>query len=253
MTAYLLLGVFSVVVVGCTGAGGTVGLEGTTWILSSFDGQPPLPGSTITAIFESDGKMGGSSGCNSYGASYRTSGDGLTISDPFSTMMACEPDLMEQETDFLSALTATASFVISGETLTLKDAAGASRLVFQAQSTELSGTSWSVVSYNNGSGGVVSVLAGTDLTADFGSAGQLSGNAGCNTYNASYTTDGGAITIGAPASTRMFCAEPEGVMDQEAQYLAALETAARYSVNGPRLELRTADGALAVSLQAAQP
>jgi hypothetical protein len=50
----------------------------------------------------------------------------------------------------------------------------------------------------------------------------------------------------------MFCGEPEGVMDQEAQYLAALPTAARYSVSGPRLELRTADGALAASFQAAR-
>ena len=49
----------------------------------------------------------------------------------------------------------------------------------------------------------------------------------------------------------MFCAEPEGVMDQEAQYLAALETAATYTISADRLELRTADGALAVSYVAA--
>jgi hypothetical protein len=34
-------------------------------------------------------------------------------------------------------------------------------------------------------------------------------------------------------------------MDQEAQYLAALQSAATYSRLGDRLELRTADGALA--------
>jgi heat shock protein HslJ len=35
-------------------------------------------------------------------------------------------------------------------------------------------------------------------------------------------------------------------MEQEAQYLSALETAATYKIEGKVLELRTADGALAV-------
>jgi heat shock protein HslJ len=48
----------------------------------------------------------------------------------------------------------------------------------------------------------------------------------------------------------MACAEPEGVMEQEAQYLAALQTAAIYKLEGNRLQLRTADSALAVDLTA---
>jgi heat shock protein HslJ len=43
----------------------------------------------------------------------------------------------------------------------------------------------------------------------------------------------------------MACDQPEGVMDQEAQYLAALQSAATYSIEGNRLELRTADDAMA--------
>jgi heat shock protein HslJ len=49
----------------------------------------------------------------------------------------------------------------------------------------------------------------------------------------------------------MFCSVPEGVMDQEALYLAALQTAATYSLQGDSLEFRAADGGLAVSFQAA--
>jgi heat shock protein HslJ len=168
---------------------------------------------------------------------------------------------MQQESDYLAALSATASYAIapsipegiSGDTLTIKDSSGASRLVFAAQSNELGGTSWIVTGYNNGQGGVVSVLLGTELTADFGGDGQLAGNAGCNTYNAAYTTDGDSITIAPAASTRMFCGEPEGVMDQETEYLMALSTAATYSITGSRLQLRTADGALAADFQQAGP
>jgi heat shock protein HslJ len=47
------------------------------------------------------------------------------------------------------------------------------------------------------------------------------------------------------------CSEPEGIMEQEAQYLAALETAATYQIQSDRMEMHTADGALAVNFAAA--
>ena len=53
----------------------------------------------------------------------------------------------------------------------------------------------------------------------------LSGSASCNNYMATYTVDGDGITIGPAASTRMMCADPEGVMEQEMAYLASLTTA----------------------------
>jgi len=40
-------------------------------------------------------------------------------------------------------------------------------------------------------------------------------------------------------------------MEQEAQYLKALSTAATYRLDGNRLELRTTAGALAVTLSSA--
>jgi heat shock protein HslJ len=119
-------------------------------------------------------------------------------------------------------------------------------LVYKAQTQDLAGTSWEVISYNNGKQAVTSVLAGSSITAEFGKDGTLSGNSGCNSYNGSYTINGNQITIGPLASTRMACSAPEGVMEQEAQYLAALETAATYQIEGTVLELRTQDGALAV-------
>ena len=43
----------------------------------------------------------------------------------------------------------------------------------------------------------------------------------------------------------MFCGEPAGVMEQEQAYLAALTQVVTYNVDGDRLELRSADGAVA--------
>ena len=49
----------------------------------------------------------------------------------------------------------------------------------------------------------------------------------------------------------MMCAEPEGVMEQESLYLAALETANVYSIDGDRLQLRTSEGSLVADYRAA--
>ena len=133
--------------------------------------------------------------------------------------------------------------------MSLNDASSKALVIYKAQSQSLDGTSWQVISYNNGNQAVTSVLAGTELTAIFGTDGNLSGSSGCNTYVGSYKVDGDKITIGPLASTKKFCIDPAGVMDQESQFLAALQSAAAYKMEGNRLELRTQDGALAADLQ----
>jgi hypothetical protein len=62
-----------------------------------------------------------------------------------------------------------------------------------------------------------------------------------------YATDQGGIEISPPASTRKACAAPEGVMEQEAAYLAALPTAAQYRLDGGSLALLSADGTYVAS------
>jgi len=152
---------------------------------------------------------------------------------------------MEQESAYLKALAEAKTYAVKGDQLTLTGADKTSLAIYKAQSQDLSGTSWEVTGYNNGKQAVTGTLAGTTLTADFGKDGSLSGNAGCNTYSGSYKVNGDQITIGPLASTMMACDQPEGVMEQEAQYLAALQSAATYQIEGNVLQLRTKDDALA--------
>ena len=229
-------------------------LTGQVWGLSTLMDQGLVPGSSISAQFTSDGKVSGSAGCNQYSGTYTASGNTLKISSPLaSTMKACSQELMDQESAYLKALGEVRNFTVSGDQLTLSDANKKNLLVYKAQSQDLSGTSWEVIGYNNGKQAVTSVLAGSTLTAEFGTDGNLSGNSGCNNYNGPYTITANQIKIGPLASTRMACADPAGVMEQEAQYLAALETAATYQLQGTGLELRTKDGALAVDAAIATP
>lgn len=221
-------------------------LTGKIWALTELEGQPLAAGTGISVQFTADGKVSGSAGCNRYSGTYTVSGNNITFSSPMaSTMMMCEQAVMDQESAFLNALGMAKTFAIDGEQLTLTGGDGAKLAVFAAQSQELAGSNWEVTAYNNGNQAVVGVLEGTTLTASFGEDGSLSGNSGCNQYTGTYKVDGSQITIGPLASTMMMCSDPAEVMDQEAQFLAALQSAASYEIEGNVLQLRTADDALA--------
>jgi heat shock protein HslJ len=232
----------------CSPSGSSQGLTGSIWLLSELNGEAPIIGTAITAEFDEEGRVGGSSGCNNYSTSYDVNGNQLTLGEPLaSTMMACPEEIMEQEREYLGALADTATFEISNEELIFKDVNGNELVRFDSVDQSLEGSSWQVLSYNNGKGGVTSLIIGTEITANFGEDGLLAGNAGCNGYSADYETDGNNISIGPAVSTEMACLDIEGVMEQ--RYLAALGTAASYKIDGLNMEMRTADGALVATFQ----
>jgi heat shock protein HslJ len=247
----LSMGLFAALLVLAACASSSQGggdLTGQVWGLSELAGNSLEADTGISAQFTSDGQVSGSAGCNQYAGTYTVSGDTIEISSPLSsTMMACAPDIMVQETAYLKALENARTYAASRDKLTLSGPEGNELLTYQSQSQDLAGSNWDVISYNNGQQAVVSVMAGTSLTADFGRDGTLSGNGGCNDYSAPYTVSRDQISIGPVIATMKACSDPEGVMDQEIQYLTALETAATYQIEGTTLELRTEEGALAAN------
>ncbi len=221
-------------------------LTGKVWALTELMGKPLVAGTGISAEFTADGMVSGSAGCNRYNGTYTVSGSNITFSSPMaSTLMMCEQAVMDQESTYLNALGEAKAFALSGDQLTLTGGDGSKLAVYKAQSQDLAGTDWEVTAYNNGQQAVVGALEGTALTASFGEDGSLSGNSGCNQFTGPYTVDGNQITIGPLASTMMMCSDPEGAMDQEAQFLIALQSAANYEIEGNVLQLRTKDDALA--------
>ena len=74
---------------------------------------------------DADKRVGGSTTCNSMGGTFEVTGDRISFGPLMSTKMACvEPELMAQETRFMSALDSVERFAISADTLSLY-AAGA--------------------------------------------------------------------------------------------------------------------------------
>ncbi|MCX7852433.1 MAG: META domain-containing protein [Caldilineales bacterium] len=247
--AYQLVTVVAKISPGAVAPGGTTTpLEGILWQLEALAGpdgnlQPALPQVKVTATF-ANGILGGHAGCNNYSAAYRLEGERLSVETIMTTMMACADDaLNEQERLYLAALDAAAGYTIADGRLTLRNAAGADVLVFVAvPPASLTGTTWVLSYYHNGAEALVSSLAETQITLVFGEDGQVSGSAGCNTYQAPYQVEGANLTIAAPATTRMMCAEPAGIMEQENAYLQALTRAATYTIIGDELTLFDVEG-----------
>ena len=109
-------------------------LAGTAWFLESI-GQggaiaTTLRNTVVSATF-ADGRLNGSSGCNTFMADYTLGNDGaLSIGPAGATRMACEPAIMNQESTFLTALENTERYVIEGDRLTLYQPNGS--LIFVA-------------------------------------------------------------------------------------------------------------------------
>lgn len=238
-------------VTACSASGGSGGtFEGTTWLLKSYDNGTSMvdvpQGVYPDAVFAA-GKVSGVLVCNSYTGGYTTSGSSLTISALAMTQMACPSTSPDVEGQMAAAMQKSATFTASRESLKLYDSSGKNVAVYQAAPADpLADTAWDATGINNGNQAVVSVAAGTAITARFGADGQLSGNGGCNDYSAMYTAVNGTITIGPVAATQKAC--DAAVMQQEQQYFAALALAHTFDVSGgTTLTLRDSGGAMQVT------
>jgi len=214
--------------------------------------EPPLSETTIDIRF-AEGELNGAAGCNRYFGSYSLEGDdGLTVSSEIgSTQMACPPPIAEQEQLYLSLLRQVALWNLETGSLVLRHQDGRALLAYgPALPASVEGAAWRATGINNGKGGVVSTASTSLSTASFVD-GTATGSGGCNNFNATYEMTGDEISIGPVAATRKACPEPEGIMDQEQQYFAALGRATQVILSPARLDLRDEEGSLQVSFEEA--
>lgn len=222
-------------------------LDGTAWVLAALPGRTLVPAVDVTMAFR-DGTASGTDGCNCFSAPYTATGDQIAISPTgASTMMACPPRVMEQASAYLASLARAATWRVAAGQLELLSRKGTLLASFAPQATQLAGTRWRVTALNNDRQAMVGVITGSTLTMVFGTDGRVTGSAGCNSYTAAWSQQGDRLTLGPPAATRLSCAQVD-VMEQEQQFLRALGTVATARQEASRLELRTAAGAMAITL-----
>jgi heat shock protein HslJ len=229
------------------------GLEGLDWRLEQFLGgsgeMTPVLAETPVDVRFRRGEISGSAGCNHYFGRYNAGSDRrLTLGPKIgSTQMACPPAVAGQEERYFTLLSRVAAWQRQDGSLLLLDSGHQIILRYiPAKPTALEGSPWQASGINNGRGGVVSSKATHLATALFAN-GRISGNAGCNQFSASYEIEGNQITIGRAITTRKHCEEPDGIMEQEQQYLQALGRVRTYTMKPDGLELRDENGSLQIS------
>jgi heat shock protein HslJ len=237
-------------------AGGSA-IEGTVWRLVGLSGLDPAAladASTVPTLRFEAGRVEGFGGCNRLAGGYAIDGDHVKLGPLAGTMMACPGPASEVEAAFTRALAGTLLFHVAEERLTLAPESDAdAKLVFvAAPAPRLEGVTWEVILFNNGRHAVVGLRTDTRLTVSF-QDGVAAGHAGCNGFRASYTLEGASLAVGPAAATRKFCAG-EGIMEQEREFLAALESATTWAIDARgTLDLHRADGERALMAREGAP
>ena len=116
----------------------------------------------------------------------------------------------------------------------------------KAETVAIDNTTWVLLQYGK-QGNLQAVLDGTEITVTFDSKnGQVRGSAGCNTYFGDYEANKNELSISTLAWTERGCIEPEGVMEQEQQYLSALRAAGSYTIEDGELQISSSGGWLLI-------
>jgi heat shock protein HslJ len=241
--------VVAALVAACSAGPGQGGeLEGTDWVLRSYeqDGALTLVPETqyADASFFAQ-RVRGFSGCNQFDARYRAGGRTLLISSrAATTVMACPEEDMTFEQTYLGLLSESRFYSARRDTLTIYDGSATTILVFDAAPRNPLRGDWRVDSFASAPNTVTAVLEGTELEVIFGLA-SVGGFAGCNSFSGTYGTNGNVVRVGRLATTRKAC--EQDVMDQETAFLEALQGAALVESRGDRLNLTDLSGSIVVA------
>ncbi len=223
------------------------GLTGVTWqwvsTTTAVEQITVSDPTRYTILFNADGTAAIQADCNQVTATYTTSGSSISITLGAATLAAC-PEGSQDQLFTTSLANAAIYFFLEGDLYmdlfadsgTMRFSTGAvsgggdttggdttggdQPLDTDSPTGGAEGTTLVLTSFGP-AGAEQAVIPGTTITAAF-SEGQVSGSAGCNSYSAPIIPGDGFFTIGLPAVTFSVCTEPEGIMDQETAYLAAL-------------------------------
>ncbi len=187
--------------VGCAGAtvpGGPAqpaGLAGRTFLSSGVTraGQPfaLAPNTQIRLIFNADGNLGASAGCNSIGGTWRLDGNALTFDGGGMTEMGCDEPRHAQDEWLVTFLASKPQVALTGNDLALKSGDTVISLVdreIAQPDLPLVGTTWTVTSIISGDA-VSSIPDQAIATLQIAADGRVRINTGCNEAGGTVTVD----------------------------------------------------------------
>ena len=207
-----------------------------------------VPGSVLTLVLESDGRAHGFTGCDRFDSSYTLDDREIAFAPPIIGPRPCASFSLQAQADgYLGALANVRLWAFDDQKLKLRDATDTTQISLEAAPAPIFARTWAPTGIAGPDGTLVPPVPGSSLSLDFHGDGRLSGSTGCNDFFGDYQVAGGAIDIGPLGTTRMACASDE-LAAQEASYLAALDAATLWTLDGQDLVLLGADGATLMTL-----
>ncbi|HSE07465.1 MAG TPA: META domain-containing protein [Nocardioidaceae bacterium] len=225
-------------------------LDGNWHLVEGRDGEGVLGlGQREVTLGFDDAAVGGSSGCNVYGAQVLVEGASVRFDEIGGTEMACEPHVMDLERRFLAVLGAVQAAEVDGGTLRLSGPD--SELTFERDAavddTAFVGTTWTLESLIDGET-ASSVLPGGELS--FTENGVVVGSSGCRTVRGSYEVHGDEVTVSElDIEDPLAGACPPGAEAQHRHVVDVLRNGFTAGIDGERLTL-TSEKGLALQLRA---
>lgn len=227
-----------------------VSLDGTSWILSDFEGVTLIPGVDVTAEF-ADGQISGTSGCNSYGGAYTLDGNNFSIGEIASTAMDCLDPIMALETPFQEALLTATAVSLNEDTLTIETEMGTLTFVPQTAvsrqepiaPTQLFESIWQLVALETPDG-PLPAQSEAPITMQF-TPDIIAGHSGCIRYTAGYhlAPEAFLLLVGNFSQSARDCRSGAGQLEQT--FFNLLETAESYTLEADTLTIFTTNGTLA--------
>jgi heat shock protein HslJ len=228
-------------------------LDGRTFVSTTVTGRE-LVDRTVLRLGFDGASFSAYAGCNQMGGAWDDGGDRMIVGDGvYSTEMACEPALMEQDAWFVEFLVAGPSVDVDGDRLVL--GVGPTVIEFLDRRVaepdlSLRGTVWrvdTIITGETAAGG----FGGAEATLVFGED-SVDVAAGCNSGGATVTyVDEQTVKFGPLGLTKMLC-EPDR-MALEAGVSAIFSTGepVTVTIEADRLLLRSGD--VGLGLAAVEP
>ncbi|MGW6691144.1 META domain-containing protein [Streptomyces sp. NPDC054961] len=234
------------------------GFTGTWSVVSLTEGGRTLTAPDAAGLTLRPGKGGheaevtGNYGCNGFTARVVfDSGTTMTVRPGSSTDMACEN--MRFETAFARLFQGRLTVREQPDAVTLKTPEGNEISLTTKPRTPaapLLATVWIVDSLLDGdTASSLPAEAAGKARFTVAADGSASGGLGCNRFDAKATVEGGSLTFGPLATTRMACTGPQGQVEQA---LTALFAAGRlgWHIQDDTLHLTTADATKGLTAKA---
>lgn len=216
-------------------------ITGMTWKLTTLEGKavstPSNQEKDIHFVLQEDGKVTGSTGCNTFNGNYTLEkGNRIRFSKMASTRMAC-PDIPVKESDFLQVFELADNYTVNGNTIMLNVGRRAPLAIFTKstiQKVVITEKYWKLKTLD---GKPITIADNQEKEAYFmlKTGGNVKGFAGCNMFNGSYILEkGNRIRFKQMLSTMRSC--PDIDVD-ESEFLKIFELADNYTINGDVLML----------------